>query len=57
MSTAEDVVAKIDRDELVELVLKICNIDSPAGYEAEVANYLDGWMRHGAHHANDRPSA
>jgi acetylornithine deacetylase/succinyl-diaminopimelate desuccinylase-like protein len=45
MSTAEDVVAKIDRDELVELVLKICNIDSPAGYEAEVADYLDGWMR------------
>jgi len=39
------VVARIDRDELIRLVLDICNIDSPVGHEAAVAERLYGWLR------------
>lgn len=34
----------IDRDELVELALALCNIESPAGEEAEVGHFIYGWM-------------
>jgi len=36
---------KIDRDELVELALALCNIESPAGQEAEVGEYVFDWMK------------
>jgi acetylornithine deacetylase/succinyl-diaminopimelate desuccinylase-like protein len=42
---AADAVARIDRDELIALVLDICNIDSPVGHEAAVAERLYGWLR------------
>jgi acetylornithine deacetylase/succinyl-diaminopimelate desuccinylase-like protein len=41
---ADDVVARIDRDELIRLVLDICNIDSPVGHEAAVAERLYAWL-------------
>ncbi len=42
---ADEVVARIDRDELIAFVLDICNIDSPVGHEAAVAERLHGWLR------------
>jgi acetylornithine deacetylase/succinyl-diaminopimelate desuccinylase-like protein len=45
MPVADDVVALIDRDQLVRFALEICNIDSPGGHEAEVGEHLYGWMR------------
>jgi acetylornithine deacetylase/succinyl-diaminopimelate desuccinylase-like protein len=35
----------IDADELVKLALDICNIESPAGEEAKVGEYVFAWMR------------
>jgi formylaminopyrimidine deformylase len=35
----------INRDELVELALALCNIESPAGQEGEVGEYVFDWMR------------
>src|SRR5947209_153483 len=35
----------IDRDELVRLTLDLCNIESPAGREAEVGAFVFDWMR------------
>jgi acetylornithine deacetylase/succinyl-diaminopimelate desuccinylase-like protein len=43
-SIAEDVVALIDRDELAELALEICNIDSSVPHEAEVAEHIYQWL-------------
>ena len=40
MSVADDVVAAIDRAELVEFALEISNIDSAVPHEAEVAEHL-----------------
>ena len=45
MSVADDVVARIDRDELVQFALEICNIDSAVGHEGEVGEHLYNWMR------------
>jgi acetylornithine deacetylase/succinyl-diaminopimelate desuccinylase-like protein len=36
---------KIDREELTNLALTLCNIESPAGREAEVGQYVFDWMR------------
>lgn len=33
-----------DRDELVDLTLRLCNIPSPAGEEAEVGEFVYRWM-------------
>jgi acetylornithine deacetylase/succinyl-diaminopimelate desuccinylase-like protein len=46
MSVSDDVVALIDRDELVRFALEICNIDSAVGHEGEVGEHLYDWMRH-----------
>lgn len=35
----------IDRDELVELALDLCNIESPPGEEGEVGEFVFQWMR------------
>jgi acetylornithine deacetylase/succinyl-diaminopimelate desuccinylase-like protein len=35
----------IDRDELVKLTLDLCNIQSPAGKEAEVGAFVFDWLR------------
>ncbi len=40
----ERVIEKIDRDELVQLTLDICNIDSAGPTEAAVANYVANWL-------------
>jgi acetylornithine deacetylase/succinyl-diaminopimelate desuccinylase-like protein len=45
MSVADDVIARIDRDELVRFALEICNIDSAVGHEGEVGEHLYDWMR------------
>ena len=45
MSVSDDVVALIDRDELVRFALEICNIDSAVGHEGEVGEHLYTWMR------------
>jgi acetylornithine deacetylase/succinyl-diaminopimelate desuccinylase-like protein len=45
MSVSDDVVALIDRDELVRFALEICNIDSAVGHEGEVGEHLYDWMR------------
>jgi acetylornithine deacetylase/succinyl-diaminopimelate desuccinylase-like protein len=42
---ADDAVALIDRDELTDLALAICNIDSAGPTEAPVADYLCNWLR------------
>jgi acetylornithine deacetylase/succinyl-diaminopimelate desuccinylase-like protein len=44
MSAADEVVARIDRTELVEFALTICNIDSAGPSEGEVAQYLYEWL-------------
>lgn len=36
---------RFDRDELVQLTLDLCNIESPAGREAEVGDFIFEWMR------------
>jgi acetylornithine deacetylase/succinyl-diaminopimelate desuccinylase-like protein len=36
---------KINRDELVDLALALCQIESPAGQEAEVGEYVFNWMK------------
>jgi len=43
-AAADDVVSRIDRDELVRLTLDICNIDSPVGHERAVAERLEDWF-------------
>jgi acetylornithine deacetylase/succinyl-diaminopimelate desuccinylase-like protein len=35
----------IDRDELVQLALDLCNIESPPGGEGEVGEFVYQWMR------------
>jgi len=45
MSYADDVIARINRDELVGFALTICNIDSAGPTEARVAEYLYEWLR------------
>ena len=34
----------IDADELVQLTLDLCRIESPAGEEAEVGEFVFGWL-------------
>jgi hypothetical protein len=35
----------INREELVDLALALCNIESPAGQEAEVGEFVLDWMK------------
>ena len=37
MSIADDVVALIDKEEVAQFALELCNIDSAVGHEREVA--------------------
>jgi acetylornithine deacetylase/succinyl-diaminopimelate desuccinylase-like protein len=39
------VVAQIDRNELIDFALEICNIDSSVPHEAEVAEHLYQWLK------------
>jgi acetylornithine deacetylase/succinyl-diaminopimelate desuccinylase-like protein len=43
-ASVDDVVSRIDRDELVRFTLEICNIDSPVGHERAVAERLEAWF-------------
>lgn len=45
MSIADDVVASITREEVIDLALEICNIDSSVGHEAEVGEHIYQWMK------------
>ena len=40
MSAIDDVVARIDKSELIDFVLEICNIDSAVGHEGAVCEHL-----------------
>ncbi len=44
-TTISDSDLAIDRDELVQLTLDLCNIESPAGCEAELGAFVFHWMR------------
>jgi len=44
-TTADDIVAKISRDELVQLALDVCNIDSAGPTEAAVARFVGDWLQ------------
>jgi acetylornithine deacetylase/succinyl-diaminopimelate desuccinylase-like protein len=41
----KEVVARIDKDELIRLILDVCNIDSGGPLEAPVACYVSDWLR------------
>jgi acetylornithine deacetylase/succinyl-diaminopimelate desuccinylase-like protein len=43
-ASVDDVISRIDRDELVRFTLEICNIDSPVGHERAVAQRLEDWF-------------
>ena len=43
-ASVDDVISRIDRDELVRFVLEICNIDSSVGHEGAVAERLEDWL-------------
>lgn len=45
MSAIDEIVARIDKDALVEFALETCNIDSSVGYEKEVGEHLYAWMK------------
>ena len=45
MSLAEDAAKRVDRQELIDLALTICNIDSAGPTEARVAEYIYEWLR------------
>ena len=40
----DDVIRKIDRQELVQLALDVCNIDSAGTNEKPVADYITAWF-------------
>jgi acetylornithine deacetylase/succinyl-diaminopimelate desuccinylase-like protein len=42
---ADQVIAKISKDHLVDLVLEVCNIDSSGPTEAAVARFVGNWLR------------
>jgi len=43
---ADDVIALIDRQALIDFTLDICNIDSPVGHEGSVLARLEQWLKH-----------
>ena len=44
-ASVDDVISRIDRDELVRFTLEICNIDSSVGHEGAVAERLEDWLQ------------
>src|SRR6185503_18958267 len=44
MATIDDVIRKIDRQELVQLALDVCNIPSGGPTEKAVADYVTEWF-------------
>lgn len=44
-SSNDTIDVAIDRDELVQLTLDMCNIESPAGREAEIGAFVFNWMQ------------
>jgi acetylornithine deacetylase/succinyl-diaminopimelate desuccinylase-like protein len=42
--TPDDVVARIDRDEVVQLALSLGNIDSPTGSEGPAGQFVFDWL-------------
>lgn len=43
--TVDDIVKGIDKQELVQLALEVCNIDSAGPSEKPVADYVTAWFR------------
>jgi len=43
--TAQNVLDRINADELVKVALDLSNIDSPTGREAEVGQYVYDWLK------------
>ncbi len=45
---AEKVVSQVNKDEVIDLALALCNIASPVGHEKEVLQFIYDWLdRHG----------
>ena len=44
MKSAEDVIRAIDKQELIDLTLQVCNIDSAGPNEAPVARLVADWL-------------
>jgi acetylornithine deacetylase/succinyl-diaminopimelate desuccinylase-like protein len=44
-SEIEQVLSKIDRDELIKLTLDLGNIYAPAGYEKEACEFIYKWLK------------
>ena len=42
--TPDDIVARIDRQEVIDLALALGNIDSPTGSEGPAGEYVHGWL-------------
>ena len=45
MSVIDEVVSRIDRQELVKFALELCNIDSAVPHEAAVAEHIYQWLK------------
>lgn len=43
-TVADNIVARIDRQALIDFALEICNIDSSVGHEGAVGEHLYRWM-------------
>jgi acetylornithine deacetylase/succinyl-diaminopimelate desuccinylase-like protein len=41
---AEKIIGKVRKDEVVDLALALCNIDSPVGHEGEVLQFIHDWL-------------
>lgn len=45
MAEVQQVIESIKKEELLDLILKLGNIPSPWGHEAEVSQYIFDWMK------------
>ncbi|MBI4295173.1 MAG: M20/M25/M40 family metallo-hydrolase [Chloroflexi bacterium] len=44
-SDIDRVLSQIDKEELADLVLAICNVDAPSGHERAAGEFIEGWLR------------
>ena len=44
-ATIDKVLSEIDKEELIELVKHLGNIDSPPHHETEVAEFIESWLK------------
>jgi acetylornithine deacetylase/succinyl-diaminopimelate desuccinylase-like protein len=44
--TAVEVLQAIDQEELCDLAVRLCSINSPPGFEAAAADFVQAWLHH-----------